>query len=35
MEAHDAMQGQEVEGRPIIVDFATEKSGGGGKYCFI
>lgn len=27
--AHDAMQGQDVEGRPIIVDFAAEKSGGG------
>jgi nucleolin len=28
--AHDAMQGQEVDGRAITIDYATEKGGGGG-----
>jgi len=28
--AHDAMQGQEVDGRAITVDYAAEKTGGGG-----
>ena len=29
--AHDAMQGQEVDGRQVTVDYAAEKAPGGGK----
>ena len=30
-DAHDAMQGQVVDGRQVTVDFAAERGEGGGR----